>query len=204
MASRNVNQIDATGRQVIANIVRLRGGMQYKDLAARLAEVGRPITPQGLKRIEVGERKVDVDDLMALAIVFGVSPLTLLMPESGSRDIPAHVTGYGHVMGSNVAWLWARADEPLELPETPDTSDGAPPEPDARAVAMFRLHARPAVIEPRSLDAISHSTRPADTTPAMRNLAVVKMSGQLIRGADGSIIGDNIPFEPETGDGANG
>lgn len=140
--TRNVNQISATGKQVAANVARLRGGMQYKELSEKLAEVGRPITPMGLKRLESGERKVDVDDLMALAIVFDVSPLTLLLPESGSREITAEVTGYPHALGSNVLWEWARGDAPIEL-----KSSGL-----KKAVAMFRGRARPSVIDKRLVE----------------------------------------------------
>ena len=114
---RQVNQVAETGHTVAANIKRLRGTMQYKQLAEKLSEVGRPIAELGLRKIESGERKVDVDDLMAFAIVFGVSPLTLLMPEYGSSDITTRITGYPDQVGTNVAWLWARGDEPLEVPQ---------------------------------------------------------------------------------------
>ncbi|TPF79344.1 helix-turn-helix transcriptional regulator [Bifidobacterium sp. UTCIF-24] len=143
MTTRNVNQIDATGKQVAANVARLRGGMQYKELAEKLTELGRPITPMGLKRIESGERKVDVDDLMALAVAFDVSPLTLLLPEGGSRDVPAMATGCDHELGSNVLWLWACGEEPIKLPAD---AQAAHDHPDTdRAVAEYRMRAKPAI-----------------------------------------------------------
>jgi hypothetical protein len=52
----------------------------YTKLASILEEMGRPIPELGLRRIESGDRRVDVDDLMALAMALGVSPVTLLMP----------------------------------------------------------------------------------------------------------------------------
>ena len=67
---RKVNQVAETGHTVAENIKRLRGTMQYKQLTERLAEIGRPIAELGLRKIESGERKVDVDDLMAFAVVF--------------------------------------------------------------------------------------------------------------------------------------
>lgn len=142
---RKINAVDATGKQVAANVKRLRGGMTYRELSERLEDVGRPIAVLGLKRIESGERKVDVDDLMAFAIVFDVSPLTLLLPEYGSKEITTRITGYPDEMGTNVAWLWARGDEPLELPQDPVVSDHSGND---RAIALFRLHARPE-IDPR-------------------------------------------------------
>ena len=139
---RQVNQVAETGHTVAANIKRLRGAMQYKQLAEKLAEVGRPIAELGLRKIESAERKVDVDDLMAFAIVFGVSPLTLLMPEYGSRDVTTRITGYPEQMGSNIAWLWARGDEPLEVPQDPALGNHAQND---RAIALFRLRSVPTI-----------------------------------------------------------
>jgi len=150
---RNVNAVEDTGRQVAANIKRLRGGMTYRELSDRLEEVGRPIAVLGLKRIESGERKVDVDDLMAFAIVFGVSPLTLLMPEYGSRAIATNVTGDPHKIGANIAWLWALGSEPLEVPNDAMLHYGSPDT--ARAIAEYRSRAVPAV-ESRNTDPASY------------------------------------------------
>ena len=138
--TRQVNRVAETGEQVAANVKRLRGGMQYKELAARLSAIGRPIAELGLRKIEAGERKVDVDDLMAFAVVFGVSPLTLLMPQYGSKSLTTRVTGYPHDIGDNVAWLWARGDEPLELPDDTMSRDQTS---NTRAIEMFRFRAKP-------------------------------------------------------------
>ncbi|TPF94319.1 hypothetical protein BW14_02295 [Bifidobacterium sp. UTBIF-68] len=110
---RSVNGVDVTGRQVANNVKRLRGGMTYKELSQRMAAVGREITVLGLRRIESGERKVDVDDLMAFSIVFDVSPLTLLLPESGSRDMKTHITGRPDDLRCNQVWNWATVIQPL-------------------------------------------------------------------------------------------
>lgn len=112
---KKTNQIDITGATVAANIKRLRGGRMLKDISEQLSKIGRHITPLALARIESGERKVDVDDLMAFAIVFNVSPLTLLLPESGSALVTSKITGVSHEYGSNILWLWGRGDEPLEI-----------------------------------------------------------------------------------------
>lgn len=115
MADKKI-QLGGTGETVRRNVKRLRGGMQYKDLAEKLAEVGRPIPTLGLRRIEAGERRVDVDDLFALAMVFEVSPLTILMPEDGGRFTHSALTGVpDREIAHNAQWLWATCQEPLEV-----------------------------------------------------------------------------------------
>jgi len=50
--------------------------------------VGRPLGHSAVDQIEKGTRRVDVDDLMALAAALGVSPITLLMPGMSRADAP--------------------------------------------------------------------------------------------------------------------
>jgi transcriptional regulator with XRE-family HTH domain len=54
--------------------------MSTYDVSERLGQLGRLIHPSGITKIENGSRKVDVDDLAALASVFEVSPADLLQP----------------------------------------------------------------------------------------------------------------------------
>jgi transcriptional regulator with XRE-family HTH domain len=135
--------LGATGERLRENLARLRGGMQFKELSDRLAAVGRPIPPLGLRRIEAGERRVDVDDLFALAVVLGVSPLTLVLPQSGSADVAGRVTGVDSEVGDNVQWLWATGEEPLAV-ALPGSEEYA------REVALFRLRARPHSVDTRA------------------------------------------------------
>lgn len=178
----------ATGNQVAANIKRLRGSVQYKELSEQLAAIGRPMTPVAIRDAENGKRRVDVDDLMAFAIVFGVSPLTLLMPEYGSKDITTRITGYPDEMGSNIAWLWGRADEPLEVPQDPLLPDHSMND---REIAIFRLHARPE-IEPRDTVTAVAAWVPSDKDEASkqdRDMLVEanrRAHGQLVRPHNGS------------------
>ena len=73
-----------TGERVAANLKRLRGRIPVRELAARLRDVGRPIAPSGITKIEQGTRRVDVDDLVGLAAALEVSPNQLLVdPDSG-------------------------------------------------------------------------------------------------------------------------
>ncbi|MBW3078234.1 helix-turn-helix domain-containing protein [Bifidobacterium simiiventris] len=117
---RITNPIDATGLQVAENIKRLRGSMQYKEVAEKLEAIGRPMTPVAIRDAENGKRRVDVDDLMAFAVVFDVSPLTLLLPDSGSTNIKASITGFPHDLGCERIWHWAEGERclPSLTPET--------------------------------------------------------------------------------------
>lgn len=116
--------LGATGRTVAANVHRLRKarGMSVRALASALNELGRPITGSGITRLEgqtegaaPNPRRVDVDDLVALAQVFGVSPSALLLPLD---DDPAHkveITGAG-VVAADHAWDWMDGHRRLDQP----------------------------------------------------------------------------------------
>jgi len=53
-------------------------------MSALLEEAGRPVPPLGLSRMIKAERRVDVDELVALAAVLGVTPDVLLAPPGDS------------------------------------------------------------------------------------------------------------------------
>lgn len=59
----------------------------YTELSKRLTDLGRPIPVLGLRRIERGERRVDVDDLIALAWALSVPPAALLFPVGKADEI---------------------------------------------------------------------------------------------------------------------
>jgi len=81
--------IGPIGAHAAANVRTLREKrrLKYADLSRKLDELGRPIPPLGLRRIEAGERRIDVDDLAALALALEVSPLTVLLPTEASPVI---------------------------------------------------------------------------------------------------------------------
>ncbi len=118
-ASNKRNPLGPTGHTVRLNIARLRGGMQYKQLSEKLAEIGRPIPPLGLRRIEDGERRVDVDDLVALAVALDVNPAALLLP-SEDRGVPVEVTGVGSIEFKE---LWRWSDGVKALRDSTDATD---------------------------------------------------------------------------------
>ena len=76
-----------TGETVRANITRLRAFRRLgsTELSEKLKDLGKRISPLGLRRIENGARRVDTDDLFALAVALGVAPVTLLIPNACKR-----------------------------------------------------------------------------------------------------------------------
>lgn len=105
-----------TSAAVAANTrrVRERRGLSTYQLSRALQEVGRPITPSAISKLERGERRVDVDDLMALAVVLGVSPSALLLPMDDSPNSSVEVTGAGAVSAED-AWDWIDGRRPLRV-----------------------------------------------------------------------------------------
>lgn len=101
------------------NFVRLLGErkVSMRALAAEMPDGPGKLTHSALSEIARGVRRVDVDELTALAVTLGVSPLTLLMPlvkDPYSQDQPAQLTGTGHEYGADMLY-WLRGDAPLGL-----------------------------------------------------------------------------------------
>lgn len=103
--------------QVRRNIRELREcrGMSLRALSERMGELGRPLRVPVLFRIEQGERRVDVDDLVAFAAALNCPPNRLLLPgntdewESGSRYAPTSTIE----VSPAGAWWWALGYGPL-------------------------------------------------------------------------------------------
>ncbi|MFD3849218.1 helix-turn-helix domain-containing protein [Streptomyces microflavus] len=58
--------------------LRERQGTSTTVMAQRLTALGRRISQSGVTRLETGQRRIDVDDLVALAAVLGVHAAALL------------------------------------------------------------------------------------------------------------------------------
>ena len=84
----NSLEIADQGKIVAENIGILRRvrGLNYKELAERLDLAGRTIPTLGLRRIESLQRRVDVDDLAAFAVVFEITMPELLTPIRLTHD----------------------------------------------------------------------------------------------------------------------
>lgn len=129
------NPLGPVGGYVVANIKLLREErrLAYTELSAELARIGRPIPVLGLSRIERGKRRVDVDDLVAIAIALRVNPSALLLPRRGNATDVAELTPREkHTL--RTLWMWADGDAPL--PRTPEGATW-------QDLADFLTHARP-------------------------------------------------------------
>ena len=111
-----------TSEQVSRNVraLRERQGLTLQELAERLAQIGWPILASGLSKIEQGDRRVDADDLMALAVALNASPLTLLLPSDRRADVEVGLTP-GAEASQAAAWQWGLGVESLSF-------SGQPPE----------------------------------------------------------------------------
>lgn len=106
--------IGPVGERVIANVEELRQirGLSFRDLAARLAELGRPIGSAVLHRLSQGRRRVDADDLVALAVALGVTTDSLLLDRHARRDEMMDLTP-AFRQRADVVWAWADGREPM-------------------------------------------------------------------------------------------
>lgn len=86
-------EVGPVGRNVIANVewIRAERGVSARRLSALLEASGRPIPPLGIARMQQAARRVDVDELVALAEVLGVTPDVLLSPPETVRAARAPV-----------------------------------------------------------------------------------------------------------------
>ena len=125
------------GGYVIANLAALRAErrLTYKDLSDRLDRLDRPIPTLGLSRIEKGKRRVDADDLVALALALGVSPVALLLPRDTGAYDEIELTSSVRAT-ARAAWEWSAGNFPL-------VASGADPV-TWREIADFEANARPA------------------------------------------------------------
>jgi transcriptional regulator with XRE-family HTH domain len=105
-------EIGPTSKTVAANVKRLRDaqGMNYKQLSETLeSRANWSINSVGIRRIEDCERRVTVDDLMALAVALGVSPATLLYPNTEDAISELEITGLPNPENPRVIWEWLSA-----------------------------------------------------------------------------------------------
>lgn len=108
------NDIGPIGQRLGDQVRRIRGDLDItqSELSRRLSAHGRPIPVASIGRMESGQRKIDVDDLMAIAYVLDVSPLALLLPFTESPSDEFRPAGVGKTMDALTAWQWASGDAP--------------------------------------------------------------------------------------------
>jgi transcriptional regulator with XRE-family HTH domain len=125
------------GGYLIENLKQLRKErrLAYTELSDRLGQLGRPIPTLGLSRIEKGNRRVDVDDLVALALALGVSPNRLILSADHNSEPIALAPAVETT--ANAAWRWACGEHVIK-----PGAHGAPPLHDVLAfMAENRPHA---------------------------------------------------------------
>jgi transcriptional regulator with XRE-family HTH domain len=144
-------RVGSAGKMLAANIsrIRKRKKLSFLEVAARTEEVGQPIAVLGLRRIERGERRVDYDDLLTLAIALDTAPINLMAPavsdtvpypigkqEYGTRTVREWISG-GSLRPSDPEVPWA-APDPDPYPGVAELSDLLQWLPEDRRNAVLR------------------------------------------------------------------
>ncbi|WP_433699268.1 helix-turn-helix domain-containing protein [Nocardiopsis sp. CA-288880] len=113
-SGRTYSSIGPTGQQIGQNVAVIRGqqGVTTEQLAQRLTDVGVPIKASAITKVEKGQRRLTVDELVALAVVLDVNPSALMLPVEVDRDRPVEITGHGEVPAAR-AWQWVDGHKPL-------------------------------------------------------------------------------------------
>ena len=103
-----------TAERVAANvrILRQERGLGLAQLSELMSEAGQGVSLGALSKLENGDRRVDVDDLMALAVALDVSPARLLLPATANPDEEIGLTPETTV-SEREAWQWSAGNEPL-------------------------------------------------------------------------------------------
>jgi 8-oxo-dGTP diphosphatase len=122
-SGRRVEGIGPVARRLAANLRELRDSRRLTtaQLSSMLAKLGRPIPATGITKTEASTRRVDVDDLVALAAALGVSPNRLLLSREitvpggggGLTEVRIELTPSLTVRAGD-AWKWAAGEQPLE------------------------------------------------------------------------------------------
>ena len=118
MGTRKV-EMGPVAARVSANVRALREAehnawrqrLSLVELSKRLERLGRPVLPSGLSKIESADRRVDADDLVALALALETTPNRLLLTASAGVDKVA-LTKDVEVTEDD-AWRWAAGEANL-------------------------------------------------------------------------------------------
>lgn len=118
--ARRAIEIGAVGRRVAENLARLRElrHLNYTELSELLKRHGRGLSAETLGKVEKRERRIDVDDLVALAVALDTSPNRLLLPGDASDAELVELTPDVEVSALD-AWKWAVGEEPLPAGTAP-------------------------------------------------------------------------------------
>jgi transcriptional regulator with XRE-family HTH domain len=171
------NPLGPTGDRVLANVKRLRQsqGLTYKELSDRLDRLDRPIPVLGLSRLEKGERRVDVDDLVALSLALGVTPNRLMLPDAGMVSASADVMVTPNMEASAIrAWEWAQGERPPPMPSGESQSWFAEDDDPARTGVSFAIENRPHLTSIPAREAVLGAAAPP--APGKRELMLAVLT----------------------------
>lgn len=160
---RRPNDIGPTGKRLAKTIRELReeAGLSWTELSQKLADLGRHLPPLSLRRIEeAGDppgpdrrpRRVDADDLVALALALDTTPNRLLLGVEGD-DYVDLTTERTETLST--AWKWAQGRVPVFDPD-PDKAAKDP----KRALMAFRARSLPEFL-------LSEPAEPTELTKAI-------------------------------------
>lgn len=90
---------------------RERQNLNLAALARRVTALGRPMSTLAVQRIEEGARRVDVDDLIALALALDIAPIALLAPAGDSGDETFAVADDQPAAPLELIWPWMRGEK---------------------------------------------------------------------------------------------
>lgn len=132
--TRRANELGPSGTRVAENIKQVRESLPLttEQLAERVTAYGRPMRANTITKIEKMQRRVDVDDLVALALALRVSVNALLLPTGGDGSDTVGLTEEVSLRAAD-AWLWADGDKPHDKAERDEYGD----------LLRYRLGSRP-------------------------------------------------------------
>jgi transcriptional regulator with XRE-family HTH domain len=134
---------ETVGDQIAASVARLRQEkrLPYTELSKRLEDLGQPIPVLGLRRIERGARRLDADELAALAKALDVPPFALLFPigDAGTVEI---LPGYVVDRWAAAKWWSGEGPFPAQVDQIRDASVPDPQEPARLPFELYREHDR--------------------------------------------------------------
>lgn len=83
------NPAGTSNMHVAANIRAARHaiGMDLRAMSEGLQTTGRKLSTSGISKVENGDRRVDVDDLTAIAYLLRTTPAELLTPPAGAANL---------------------------------------------------------------------------------------------------------------------
>lgn len=99
-------------------------GLTQGALADAVTQLGHPMHQSAIAKIEAGQRKITLDDLLVLAVALDVPPPLLFLPIDTDEDLALTPTKKAY---SWRVWEWLHGEEPLPWSSTRAWSEGATP-----------------------------------------------------------------------------